>query len=228
MKRAKILLALSLTVIMLFVIGCTRSNDSASDSENSYTWLREGETLNEEGLRFSTGELSNLVINTINDSINIRTHNRDYILVEYAPLPPIQGGNQGNLAHHYPISPRYVYIDGHIEIFKEVALEPGTAIRGGDITIFVPTYDGIMFDGLILSTTIGSIEMNGFNADAVTINTDNGSLVIENINIENNLTIHATIGSIDIRNSHIGGILSATTSNGDVRLANVDTDITSI
>jgi len=221
MKRAKTLSALSLAIIMLFVVGCTRTNDS----ESSYTWLREGETLNEEGLRFSAGEISNVTLNTAYSSINIRTHNSDYIFIEYVPLPAIQGGNQGNLAHHYIIWPRYVQTSGHLEIFKEVALEPGTAIRGGEITIFVPTYEGIMFDGLILSNTVGSIEMSGFTVDTATINSGNGDLIIANVGIEGNLTLQTAFSNIDISNSYVGGILSAVTTHGNITLTNVDTEI---
>ena len=217
MKRAKILLALSIVVIMLFVSGCT--NERSEGSDGSYTWVREGSTLEEGGLRFSVDELSHLVIDTIHNNVRIETHSGNDIIIAYVPASP--GG--GSFFHH-TIRPRYEFTDGRLEIFRDVRLAPNTFVLGGSINILVPIYDGLLFDGISITTTNGQVEMGNFNTNTATVNTTNGQIVVANISVEDRLALQTTNGRIAITDSHVVGYSSATTTNGTVDVTNLSVE----
>jgi len=230
MKYVKILLVTA--IIMLFV-GCGGQND-----QGSYTWLRGGENLEEDGLRFSVDEINHLVVNSIHNRVSIETHSGSDILIEYVPDAP----GSGNYYHHV-IRPRYEFANGHLEIFRDVNLAGNTFIRNGSINILVPVYDGEIFESVSVSTTSGDVRMSNFNASSVRINTTGrdvrivnfnagsvtasttaGNINVLNVDVENNFTLENRSGSIDISNSRIGGQLSASTSSNDITITNVDTD----
>ena len=236
MKRLRILLTFGIAAIIIFTVGCTREQRVTG----SYTWLRSGETLAEDGLRFSVEELNNIVINSIHNRVTIETHSGNDIIIEYVPDP--QG--RGNYYHH-TIRPRYEFANGNLEIFRDVRLASNTFILNGSINILVPIYDGLMFESVLITTTIGDIRVGNFNADSikinttqrdvrltnlnannVTVNTSIGSLYVNNVDIENNLVLQTELRDIDINNSRVGGQLSAsTTANANIKVTNVDTDI---
>jgi len=219
-KCTKILFALLLAVTMLFVVGCQEQMIDGQVVQGSYTWLRDGETLEEEGLRFSIGELDHLTVNTIANNVNIGTHIGSDIVIEYVPDAP----GSGRYYHHI-IRPRYVYVGGHLEIFRDVNLANNTFIRGGTINILVPIHDGSVFESVSISTTNRDVNVSDFNANSLIIDSINTGVNVSNVNIENNLALQSTTGSIDVADSRIGGILSVATTNRNITLNNVETDM---
>jgi len=239
MKRSKILLAFFIVIIMLLVVGCQEQMIDGQVVRGNYTWLREGETLEEGGLRFSTDEINYLVISTRSNNVTIGTHNGNDIVIEYVPDAP----GSGRYYHHI-IRPRYVYANNHLEIFRDVNLATNTFIRSGTIKITVPIYDGLMFEdisittasgdirfdnfnanNIIISTSSGSIRLANLNANSATVNTTINSIDVTNVDIEGNLVLQTTHENIDISYSRVRGILSATTTFADIIITNVDTDI---
>jgi hypothetical protein len=218
MKRLKILLTFGIAAIMIFTVGCGREQGVTG----GYTWLRSGETLTEDGLRFSVEELNNIVINSIHSRVTIETHSGNDIIIEYVPNP--QGS--GNIYHH-TIRPRYEFAGGNLEIFRDVSLAPNTFVLGNSINILVPIYDGLMFESVSITTTFADIVISNSRVGGqLSARTTHAEITVTNVDIENNLVLQTELRDIDINNSRVGGQLSAsTTANANIKVTNVDTDI---